>query len=1138
MNKEQREREKSNNLYRAKSAYVGNAFEFGFFIGLANQREIPTYKGVVINEPPYQDRGIEEDLKEYLEEITNIEFNQLKTILIKKSSKNQALPLIENYHNRVQRERTKQKEISAVDNLVMEDTKTTSNALRIIKAGYQCALANIKFIKQKWKHEISQLEILVEPTLIQKNPDFVIIKNPQKKGEKRKEILRRDSIDQPQIIAIGDMKSYYYFVNISRESLVSEYIDQLIIDEISIHQLDKFNLDKEKEVSFSDFRNIWNLLMKYLKILNYCELYLSNNISDNGPLLMFVVFPSAISSLEIKSIEHLKELKEFFKMLIPKRIRSYDDTPIELDEDDRSYLFDLLYTNQVFIKKEPNLEDNFATYSFSGKGKREVDYIFKKSEVKFVEKYKQKINSKPEQIHETIISNNIAELRNKHEQEFLEILRKDDSHVIFNGSEQGIGKNHTFIEFMKGLFKKQGNLKVVFICPRAITIRQTMEKIEKGIESSSNIKVNIASTFSKRDVQLLLDRTYKEIEVLYEKACDKFAQELRKKGNGIIFVTSQALTTFLRNSSNKLLLFSKSRYLFFDELIASSPLARQTFIDLLNYTRGIIKSRESLVPPKIIVMDASLTSQYLLANTLSSLIEKKTKWYHPFTCTYRDEKSKTERWNIDNLNIYYLKHNVEFSIEYFALSQIVSTQFINSNSFLELIPYFEMCVRESSLVKEFATFLKNGEVIFYVDNKRMVDLIVEMLKDNGYEATAITADTPQYCGKINENVVGTSSLAFGANFSHQKIIIVLPPSISNSQYFKTTRNIELFRQIVKRMRGNEEESSVSKLVIFTSLLHPNSLPNNQQISFYVLRNFIRNHLVNKKYHVLPSFSRSKYTQFGSRLSIYGSKGKILNQIRSVPLEELLKEYLPAIKNALNYFNMFLSLEYLLEFETANQLENIPSPLFLFYKITKKQLARNFKINITFNKNAKFQNIVNYLISPKQLYSVNKGLQYLEMIVKTKYYNLKSSNESIEYPYLLAFLRNGKENIGSLRYRLEKLLAPTSIEASNSFILSAIVLTEELRASDDIDKENLRKLYSIGSPFGSVYFGDMKLFEEPMRVIIQAEDFSTFTYGYIISYPKFKEFNPKIEIMLEEALGLELVRENTIILPKIVKYLLA
>jgi hypothetical protein len=53
----------------------------------------------------------------------------------------------------------------------------------------------------------------------------------------------------------------------------------------------------------------------------------------------------------------------------------------------------------------------------------------------------------------------------------------------------------------------------------------------------------------------------------------------------------------------------------------------------------------------------------------------------------------------------------------------------------------------------------------------------------------------------------------------------------------------------------------------------------------------------------------------------------------------------------------------------------------------------------------------------------------------------------------------------------------------------------------------------------------------------AEDISTFTYGYIISYQNLKNY-PKIEIMREEALGFELVRENTIILPKIVKYLLA
>ena len=91
-------------------------------------------------------------------------------------------------------------------------------------------------------------------------------------------------------------------------------------------------------------------------------------------------------------------------------------------------------------------------------------------------------------------------------------------------------------------------------------------------------------------------------------------------------------------------------------------------------------------------------------------------------------------------------------------------------------------------------------------------------------------------------------------------------------------------------------------------------------------------------------------------------------------------------------------------------------------------------------------------------------------------------------------------------------------------------------NEDIERSIINRLRSIGSPLSSVYFGDLKLLEEPMRVIIESGDNRLITYGFVLSHPIFGKFPQQIHTLLREALGFTIIRKNALLLPKIIKYL--
>ena len=1118
-----------NRVFMLKSRMIGDAFEFGFYVGLAIQEAIPTYRGIAINEPPFIERGGAQELKDFMERASEVTLQDVLEKLIYTSSKTHGIPIFKIYREKIQHHRTKKDETTEITEFLLNDDKTVTDILRLIKTGYQCSLSIVDFIEKKWNKELPLLEIFVESSLVRKRPDFMVIANSNHAE------FEKDGI--PRLLAIGDVKSFHSFVLWSKEKFLSEYIDQLIFDEYSMGELNNYNLQKSKSITISDFHKIAGALSKYLKIIKYCDLYFEKLKIDAKAIHLFIILPGAISTLEISSPTHLKRLLNFLRNLIPSEIRIFNNKTIRLNEDKKSYLFDLFYEEGLFIRKKP--EGNVNTYTFSGVDKSELDYIFESEDFSFIESYPKNSKLKePEIVLSTKNSTNFEHIRKNHNETFLNILRNNKYDVIINGSEQGIGKNYTLIEHLEDLIKEGKKFTILYLCPRIVTILQMKKLLETKLKSLKGHNVKVKHTFSQRDLSLILNRTYKHIEIIHKRAGEKIAEELRNDESKIILATSQALISFVKNQNNKNLLLSKANIIVFDELIASSPLTRRQFIDLLNLTKEYKKFEKEI--PKLIVMDASITSSYLSKQMLSRLISDSKTWYFPFNSTYRKETNDIDTWESNSLEFCFMRHKIDFNIEYAIGSCIIGSKFMNKDCVVEVLPYIESLVRNSQKSEEFASLLKQGKVIFYVDNKQLVDALLEQLQENNYTAIPITSENPHIDEEFPKtNIIGTSSLAFGTSFPHHELLIILPPSISRSNYFETTRNIELFRQIVKRMRGDEKnDSNKHRLVILLSFLSHKTSITHQRINHFSLRAFVQHHLINKEYHVLASFSKSVRTTFGSKMSLYDVKGKKPYSLSTVSLDSFLRDYYPPIRNALNHFHMYLNLGYVLEFDTSGQWKDIPVPLFSIFKLSKQQIARFFQVNVYSGKLSDVDEFINYLITPKGYYSVEKGLNYLEMIVKSRHPKIEPDWQSKRFPYLLGFILLGKKNRWSLSRRIEKLLTPVLIHASNSFLLATVDITDDVVDSEDYEKVILRKLRSIGSPLRSVYFGDMELYEEPMRVIMTGKDFSFMTFGFIVSHPIFGTKPNHVKTLLSEALSSELVRENTLILPKIVKYLIS
>jgi hypothetical protein len=1146
----------------AQAIIYGEALELGFYLGLAQNARDQFVIDVLVGtrfDPPILDRRTQQPLRIFLEGKLGVTLEQARGKFILNSSVSEALPVFRHYYRVKQRTRTQLEHHGEMEHEIFENEAVSHSALRMIKTGYQAAIAVLQHARREWGDGKPGLEILVEPSLGGKLPDFIIIRNKLAGGIGEQLEFATQDLQDTEVVCIGDVKSYLGFVSLTSERLLVDYIDQFIVEGFSRDKLESHGLAENKSVSSKDFYRLMLVLQKYLKVFAYAELFYRETGARYQSLDVLLVLPGAIPAFNVKSAKDLRRVLRFLRHLVPSRIVDWSTNPprvIALEDHERKRLLELLMEGKIrpFSRNDPSDSDN-RIYGFTGNGLNELQLIFKGHKAEFTDSFKVRGKLQPEIVKRTHGSTSgLKEARDLHMETFLDLLHDKDYRLIINGSAQGIGKNTAFKQFIVNLAGSREEFTLLFFCPRIHTLKQMEADIRQAFETSSIKDVNLVLTVSQREQNLIRSRrTFKQLEIVHETTGHRLVAALKASGKNVILATSQALDYFLKHPYNWRLLFSKVTMVFFDELTNSGPAVTKNFIDLLIETRDRLTSSRPFPVPRFTVLDASITSKWLFLSMLNALVDPNSKkWLVPFHSTYREETSSNPYpFTISNtpLKGVFLRQEAEFNIDYGVSARVITGNYRSANTFEKILADTGKLVAVSRVSRNngnLKQLLEEGKIIFYVNNKQFVDSLVEYLQLKGYGAVAITHDAREALlleGTVKKNIVGTSSLAFGTTYSWHEVLVILPPfplkiDYGSTNYFDSILNLEYFRQVAKRMRGKNSDMA-PRLIAMISVLDKEAGIKLQNIKFYMLRNYIKDILVNPNQHVLSLFSRSKYTKEKKhRVSLYGGISKRSFTVNTVYLDDFLREYFPAIKNALNHFQFYPSPEFLLEFDTSGLWSNMAVPSFLFYKISGQQVARNFRVSVKTHTSTSVNKMIVYLIRPGNLYSVNKGLEYLEKLVKSFHgKNSQKDNRSSNYPHLLHFVTSARNQF-SLAKRMQNLLSPSILFASDSYLLVTLDIMDdyELVMSEDFEKEVMRRLRSIGSPLSGIYFGDMNLLEEPMRVIVKSGETRFITYGFVISHPKLGVNPAQIHNLLSEALGYTTIRKNTLLLPKILKYL--
>ena len=739
---------------------------------------------------------------------------------------------------------------------------------------------------------------------------------------------------------------------------------------------------------------------------------------------------------------------------------------------------------------------------------RDVYYLIRKVKKDEVEKIefcrsdkfpKKRLKDKydPSWVHKIHKSEDIDEVRKRHEKVFLDLLFEDYD-LIINASEQGIGKNHTINKFVEMLEDKQ---KIVLFCPR----KKTIAEIANDLRKRDRIDVKIV--FSERDTKVYMDKTYKDYLVppngsdrivsATEKLRDLLETDFEK--SVFILITSQTLPYLLASRKGLELLLSTTDYLIIDELTNSEPAVREAFIKIL---RKFIKykNHKDLKLRKIVVLDASITSYELFKDVLEKHVLSNNIEYSPFDILKKSESPEPKEFNLNGLKGIYFREKIDFDLSLGCICYL----FDNKNNKIIFEPNWELVFEGlEKLFKRkklnFNKLLKNNKVLFYIDNKMWIESLLEYLKTKKrVECEPVYAEKESEIDK-NKNVIGTSSLAFGTSFPNHEVLVVFP-SYFDVQYFKDLRYVELLRQVIKRLRGRDDKLRFVVLCAFTKKSKDN-------VSFYSsgLKHFIKNILTNRDYHV-----RVPYATF-PRDSIFVTRGELDEEPREVPLERFLRMYLPSLKRLFQTSGFLLKEYFVLELSDDELWKDIPSISYLIYKLRNSSLVNNFELKIT------------KVLDDNALKKLKENLKK-DVYKNTAYKFLKDvlGRDPIEYidkfknPYRFGEVITSK-------------LKPRYMISSNSTILVSVDLV-----SKDEPKDYYDILMSKGSPLRNLFFGDSKYFETIVNIKIKLKDNELYTVGYLCYHPKFGENPSEIRKLLKYVISREVFRENKLILPQFTK----
>ena len=1011
---------------------LGNSLEFGFKLAIAEDENAKTDCQI---EDIESAKSLIKSIDEEFEKLGG--YVKLREILLSdKLTVDKFIDVFAEIDKIIQSRRVKK--INANFDALNVDKKL--NIFRIFKIGYQIGLAFLDYIRQNYDEYTIVLEPEVCHNGISFKPDITVF-------------------DNDRLELIGDVKSYTGFA----EEQINLYNH---VEQFGFRDFDVDEICGDDVLWVWQFKKLVTVIQKYWYVLNYVKLCYDYFEDEMFPLRVCLVLPGAVSVINLENYLEYLNLRENLKRFVPKKVKSDDDI-----RDVSKYIDMLLPEPGKKRWHVKTLEYGRDTYYYITNGE-EKEYIgftyFEKSGEPIQKGW----------IKEIKISESIDEKRKKHAEKFLELL-SEEYNLIINGSEQGIGKTHTIREFAK-----VSGYRILIFCPR----KRLIEEIKSKLESEG---ISVKVVFAERERELEKNRTYYDMDIIYESSSRKLRKALEKGIEQVILVTSQTLPYFLRSKIGLKLIFSRIDCLVFDELTNSEPAVRESFLRILKeFSRRKQEQRLKM----IVVTDASITSISLFKNVLESHLNSKFDCeYTPFQ-VLKKEDQQFLKFNINGLKCVYFKETIDFNMNIGCISCLFDEKTFIPNWNL-VIGALNDLFNECKPPQNFEDYLKEGKVLFYVDNKIWIDSLSEFLAQKQISAETVHAEITDEIDK-SKNIIGTSSLAFGTSFPEHDVLVVFPPYF-DVKYFNDIRYIEHIRQVIKRLRGKDDALKFVVLCAFTRKQE------NVDTYYYQLRHFIENILTNRNYHIcVPYYSgkKSAFVVFGER----DTKRK-----REVMLEVFLRDYMPTIKRLFQSSGFSIKEYFIIKFNEKQLWNDIPSISLLLYPLEEIRLAKDFTIRLRVIDRDALKKLKENLRKD----SYRTARNYLAKILKTDPIEFV---ERFSNPYAFA-------------KAMESELNPEFMFSSNSTVLASLDIV-----SDKEPDEYFDALISKGSPLKNMFFGDSKYFESVVNILIRLRDVELHTVGFLCYHPQFCADPPLARKVIKLALSKEIFKEDKLILPHFTK----
>lgn len=1002
-------------------------------------------------------------------------------------------------------------------------------------------------------------------------------------------------VQNKKVVLIGDIKSYFPFIRQNRTNRLKDALNQIPVEGLNSEMLKDSSFVPEA-LYLNDFVKRYNLLTRYFKMMMYVEIIYQNSdeLFQQNPLFSIVVLPGKSVLFHFQNYSDFEEKREILLKTIPFKIKDpnscdYDIKEKILNEHQVDLEYDLL-TGDRYI--EPNNE----------KGQYLIrERYYDRPEDLTIPLGKIPVFSAAEEI-KTAIEPPIAKgwkgtpvlnIQTLHLKKIIKKLTQENSkfHCIIDGSDQGTGKNFSFAKYIKYLDNEDIEQSILMVCPRKDTLNETIISIcnNLGIEAPhlddyGNIQ---DSEFNQGKVKIRLIRSEFGQQIVFnqrgwinqkftyggEGATSKLNNLIKtpKSGIEITFLTAQTLPFYFRSHKQQKLplqhykkFYQRFDLIVFDELTNSPPLVREVLIDLINGYKQI-QTRIPNIIPKMLVLDASITSPDLFIQQFKPLISADSKFstFSEYIQSY-EENPIEDVFEEVFIKLDYFRYQLNQSLIYGYSSigwqdDYVSMPFEEiKNQIQEQITIIQKKYWPN--FPDFDTLLQHGEVMFFIDNKSLIEEFNDWIIELGYDCGISIAEQKERAFYDSKNIIGTNSLAFGTNFPSKKLMIIIPP-YQGTDYFKYRQNIELLRQVTKRMRGSDENvDRMVSFLVFPTKENNIDLSQSVSINFYRIRNSIREFLYQKKYHQLPSFSSylnnipSINPNYDTKLrnsSIYTPKVPSfgMKDKNQISLEFFLGTIFPKLRVIFLKWGFRCRTSFKIGFNNDKYI-GLPLSNFICYTLDNQDFSRTFQIEVYASKAlSDLSKLKKYLA--KNTAEVRNDLAFVYRMMQWHNQHEKQPSKAA-YNIIDREIKNieqsetdGKKCLILFAHFIQNLFNVNSLPLSGTAYLLTLNIAEKtsntfgnnLNIYQQIsyqNKEYVSQLFKMTSPLKSLYFGAGNYFEQPVLVNIEKKGLTT--VGYLCHYPNFAHFDfsqPNYQL-LKYCLLKELYRENYVYLPNLLK----